>query len=702
MTRLRRFTSAQIFGVLIAAFGLAVFRAITVRAGLDLKVFTQLSVLLLTAGVLLGELLPLKIPRRGDDEEITISTSFSFALLLTAGFAPAALAQSTASVLQDIGARKPLWRIAFNIGQYTLSLAAAWSALQLLSATPDVVGHHFGAPEIPELVAAAAVFFVVNTGIVGVIIALYQDMAIADYFRSDLAFSAATGAVLLSLSPIMVAALDSSPAVFPLFVFPLLAVFYGGREAARSEHQATHDALTRLPNRVRFHDLVGRAIKPLAKDERVAVLLMDLNRFKDINDTLGHHYGDLLLEQVALRLQGPLRDGDVVARLGGDEFGVLLAELPHVGVAADIADRLHRSLEQSFEVDGFMLEIDVSIGIARYPEDGTDVETLLQRADVAMYRAKECHAPYLTYSKEYDHHTPERLALVADLRRAIDAENELVVWYEPKLQLQSAAVTSVEGLVRWQHPTLGLLQPSAFIEMAEHTGLIKPLTLLVIDRALGQCQDWREQGLDLEVAVNLSARALADRRFPTEVTKLIAKWGLPPDRLKFEITESSIMADPPAALWVIEQLHAAEISLAIDDFGTGYSSLAMLKQLPVSQIKIDKSFVMNMAASKDDSLIVRSTIELGHNLGLEVVAEGVEDRASLAELERLGCDLVQGYHLSPPLSAEQLERWLRGREQWPGATTHSPRSSRSQLRVISPTEGLTDFAEPPGGAIESA
>ncbi len=681
MTRLRRPTSAQVFGAAIAVFGVATFVVVTSATDVELAPFTRLSVLLLTAGVLLGELVPLKIPRRGDDEEITISTSFSFALLLSAGFAPAVLAQSGASVIQDMAARKPLWRVGFNVGQYTLSLAAGWGVLRLMSSSPTL-GPQIVAAEIPALIVGAIVFFAVNMGIVGVIIALYQQMAIAEYFRSDIAFSAATGAVLLSLSPIMVATLDSSPAVFPLFVFPLLAVFYGGRQAARSEHQATHDALTELPNRVRFHDLVDRAIAPRTEDERLAVLLLDLNRFKEINDTLGHHYGDLLLEQVARRLKHPLREHDVVARLGGDEFGVLLGELPHTGVAADIADRLHRSLDRPFEVEGLMLEIDASIGIARFPDDGTDVETLVQRADVAMYRAKESHAPYLTYSEEYDHHTPERLALVADLRRAVDGDAELVVWYEPKLDLRGPVIASVEALVRWQHPTLGLLQPSAFIEMAEHTGLIKPLTLRVLDHVLGQLQAWKKRGLELEVAVNLSARVLADRRFPHEAVKRIASSGISPESLKLEITESSIMADPPAALAVIDQLHGAGISLAIDDFGTGYSSLALLKQLPVSQIKIDRSFVANMAASKDDSVIVRSTIELGHNLGLEVVAEGVEDQASLEQLERLGCDLAQGYYLSPPLPAEQFERWLRGRGQWSAVSPADRRPSDRQLRVV--------------------
>jgi EAL domain-containing protein (putative c-di-GMP-specific phosphodiesterase class I) len=328
--------------------------------------------------------------------------------------------------------------------------------------------------------------------------------------------------------------------------------------------------------------------------------------------------------------------------------------------------------------------VDASIGIARYPEDGTDVETLLQRADVAMYQAKESHAPYLTYSQDYDHHTPERLALVGDLRRAVDVSDELVVWYQPKLDLHNSVIQGVEGLVRWQHPTLGLLQPAAFIEMAEHTGLIKPLTHLVLDKALGQCHEWKQRGLELDVAINLSVRVLLDRRFPEEVMRLLEKWTLPPDCLTLEITESSIMSDPLAALGVINELEAAGVTLAIDDFGTGYSSLAYLKQLPVSEIKIDKSFVLNMATNNDDSTIVRSTVELGHNLGLKVVAEGVENQSSLEELKGLGCDLVQGFYLTPPLPAEQLESWLHDSAEQPGGRLVAIRP-----RMIDPLERIT-------------
>jgi diguanylate cyclase (GGDEF)-like protein len=664
----------HLFAGMVSVAGLGVLGAALVSSSrpsspfAGLKAFDGLNVWLMTAGVVVGELLPLKIPRRGNDEEITFSTTFSFALLLSVGFAPAAVAQGAASVIQDLLARKPIWRVAFNVGQYTVSLAAASLVLRLIGFLPSPDVSALNGRDLAAILVAMAVFFAVNTGIVGVVISLYQEIGIREYFRGDLVFSAATGAILLSLSPIVVAALSSSPAVFPLFAFPLLGVYRGGRQAARSEHQANHDSLTGLTNRTLFSSLVTDALRRGAETAPLAVLLMDLNRFKDVNDTLGHRFGDLLLQQVGLRLQHPLRDGDVVARLGGDEFAILLGDLPDRDTAERIAERLHKTLEGPFTIDGYTLEVDASIGIARYPDDGKDVDTLLQRADVAMYRAKENHLPQLTYSAEHDHHTPARLGLVSDLRRAVDNE-ELVLWYQPQVDLRRDEVVGVEGLVRWCHPTLGLLQPDAFIETAERTGLIKALTYRVLDLALRQCHSWKERGLDLRVAINLSARALLDRRLPDEIELRLRKWGLEPESLRLEITESSLMADPTMALLVTKELSAQGIALAIDDFGTGYSSLAYLRQLPVREIKIDKSFVMSMATSRSDAVIVRSTVDLGHNLGLVVVAEGVEDQRSLAQLRALGCDTAQGYYLSPPIPADQVEHWVAGRRGAPAGMT---------------------------------
>jgi EAL domain-containing protein (putative c-di-GMP-specific phosphodiesterase class I) len=329
-----------------------------------------------------------------------------------------------------------------------------------------------------------------------------------------------------------------------------------------------------------------------------------------------------------------------------------------------VAARIDAALRPPVELDGFLLEVDASIGTAHYPGDGTDLETLLRRADVAMYTAKHRHLGHMRYAPEIDEYDPARLALVADLRRAVEAD-ELVLHYQPKLDLQARAVPAVEALVRWQHPRLGLLQPGAFVEMAEHTGLIKPLTHHVLTQAVRQCATWCADGLDLQVAVNVSARSLLDRSLPATVAAALAETGLSPARLKLEITETAIMVDPVAALQLLEQLAAMGVELSIDDFGTGYSSLAYLRRLPVQEVKIDRSFVQNMAREDGDRVIVRCTIDLASNLGLRVVAECVEDGETLEALAGLGCHEAQGYFISRPVQAGELSAWLAERAAAP-------------------------------------
>jgi EAL domain-containing protein (putative c-di-GMP-specific phosphodiesterase class I) len=339
-----------------------------------------------------------------------------------------------------------------------------------------------------------------------------------------------------------------------------------------------------------------------------------------------------------------------------------------------VVERLSAALRPAVELDGFLLEVDASIGTACYPDDGTDLETLLRRADVAMYSAKARHLSHVPYSSEIDESDPARLALVADLRRGLDA-GELVLFYQPKLDLRRRTVGAVEALVRWQHPRLGLLQPAAFVEMAEHTGLIKPLTHNVLKQALQQCAAWRTEGLELQVAVNVSPRSLLDRELVDTVAAALQETGLGGADLKLEITETAIMVDPLAALQVLNQLAAMGVGLSIDDFGTGYSSLAYLRRLPVGEIKIDRSFVQQMAREDGDRAIVRSTIELAANLGLSVVAEGVEDSQTLEELARLGCDEAQGYFIGRPVRAPDLSAWLAAAPaQAPGGRTAASRT----------------------------
>jgi diguanylate cyclase (GGDEF)-like protein len=431
------------------------------------------------------------------------------------------------------------------------------------------------------------------------------------------------------------------------------------QQAEVNEHQALHDALTNLPNRTLFHDRVGQALA-IARREHipVAVMIMDLDRFKEVNDTLGHASGDDLLMQAGLRLRAALRESDTVARLGGDEFGVLLPRVVDSAAATSVARKLRKALEEPFTIHGLALQIEASVGIALYPDHGDDVHSLLQRADVAMYVAKEQPGGCEIYAKDRDDYSPDRLTMLTELRRAID-QGELVLHYQPKAELRSGEVKGVEALVRWSHPVRGLIPPDDFIPLAQKTGVIVPLTFFVLNEAIRQCRTWQLEGVDLSVGVNLSARNLLDVHLPDTVGELLGRWEVPPSLLELEITESTILADPIRAMHVLSRLSGMGVRLAIDDFGTGYSSLAYLKRLPVDELKIDKSFVQGMEENENDAVIVRSTIDLGRNLGLRVVAEGVETAEAWSRLVALGCDVAQGYYLSRPVPAAELAAWLR-------------------------------------------
>jgi diguanylate cyclase (GGDEF)-like protein len=433
------------------------------------------------------------------------------------------------------------------------------------------------------------------------------------------------------------------------------------RQAEENARLALHDQLTALPNRTLFRDRVEHALETAQRGgSLVALLLMDLDRFKEVNDTLGHHCGDLMLKELASRLTGLTRPGDTVARLGGDEFALLVPDVPEPDAITGLAERITRALQEPVLVDGLPLEVEASVGIAFYPDHGDDVETLLQRADVAMYVAKESNAHFAVYDAHTDHYRPERLVLVGELRRAIE-ESELVLHYQPKATLADGEVRGVEALVRWQHPERGLVPPDVFIPVAEQTGLIRPLTLFVVDSALRQCRAWRQAGLDLTVAVNVAMRNILDDRFPDELSHLLAKYALEPSSLELELTETSVLADPPRAKAILQRLRDTGVKLAVDDFGTGYASLAYLSELPVDEIKIDRSFVIAMDTHERYARIVRSTIDLGRNLSLSVVAEGVETREVWSQLTDLGCHSAQGYFLARPLPADELTPWLTER-----------------------------------------
>jgi diguanylate cyclase (GGDEF)-like protein/PAS domain S-box-containing protein len=432
-------------------------------------------------------------------------------------------------------------------------------------------------------------------------------------------------------------------------------------QAAINEHQALHDALTSLANRTLFHRRVSQLVNPRRRsDTRAAVVVIDLDGFKEINDSLGHAAGDQLLVEVSRRLEGALRTSDTVARLGGDEFGVLLPQVAEREDVVHAVTRMKTAIEEPVSLQGLSLSLEASIGIALYPEGGEDVETLLRCADAAMYHAKDEKSGWAFYDASHIRHGTPRVTLMSELRRALD-ERELVLYYQPKAVLADGEVHAVEALLRWQHPDRGLVPPDEFIPMAQQTGLIKPLTQYVIDEALRQCHAWLRDGLCLAIAVNLSARSLVDGNFPTQVAGLLDRWDVAPGLLEFEITESAMLTDPARTKLILGQLSGMGIRLSVDDFGTGYSSLSYLKRLPVNEIKVDRSFVMNMDTNEDDATIVRSTIDLGRNLGLDVVAEGVETEKVWDRLRALGCTAAQGYYLSRPVPAPELGRWLLAR-----------------------------------------
>ncbi len=437
------------------------------------------------------------------------------------------------------------------------------------------------------------------------------------------------------------------------------------RQARTNAHLALHDVLTGLPNRALFHDRATVALQAAARDRGgFALVLVDLDRFKEVNDTLGHHNGDALLRLVGDRLVAALRGIDTVARLGGDEFGLVLPGSADEAAAVAALERVRKAVGADVELEGLPLNIEASIGVAFYPAHGDDVDVLLQRADVAMYVAKESTLGTVVYDAEHDHYNPRRLALVGELRRALDRD-ELVLHYQPKTELATGAVNSVEALVRWRHPSRGLLYPDEFIPVAEQTGLIGPLTEWVLRAAVSQVVAWDDLAPDLGMAVNLSARSLHDPDLPDLVLGVLSEYGVPASRLLLEITETALVTDATRAAVVLARLADAGVRLSLDDFGRGYTSLAYLRRLPVTELKIDKTFVMEMDRSSEDAAIVRSVVELGHNLGLLVTAEGVENASVLSSLTDFGCDTGQGFFLSRPLDADALGDWLRNHAQVP-------------------------------------
>ena len=613
---------------------------------------------LLAVGVVLGELRPIVVPRGDTKDEITVSTTLAMVLVLLGPLWVAVAAQAVGVALQDLRARKDLVKVGFNIAQNAVSLAVARAVYCVLTGMPYLGSAPVDLPEhLPAALLAGLSYFVVNNGLIGTVTALAQRYPVVPHLLSDAQFQFATSGVLLAFAPVLLSAVQTTLWLLPLALLPLQAIYLSAKLAAAREHEALHDALTGLGNRELLR-LRARASTRHSTSGH-ALLLIDLDHFKDINDTLGHNVGDDVLRAVALRLQATMRTGDIVCRLGGDEFAVFCAR-DAASDGMDLAARVLAALDASFIVDGARLDVGASIGVALLPEHGPDVDLLLQRADVALYHAKRDRGTCSVYDVSTDLHTRERLALATDLRDAL-LRGDLFCVYQPKVDATTGTTLGLEALVRWRQASGAVLLPDAFLAVAENTGLVRPLTMCVLDMALADQARWRAAGFPLELSVNLSVRHLTDVDLPGQVAQLLRKHATDARELVLEVTETAIMSDAVRALAVLDDLRALGVRLAIDDFGTGYSSLSYLHRMAVDELKIDRSFVTGLASGQGNPSIVRTTIELGHSLGLRLVAEGVEDEGSLAMVRDWGCDQVQGYLVSRPLAAAAVPGWLTAR-----------------------------------------
>ena len=604
-------------------------------------------VAVLAAGMLLAELFPLQIP--GREEETSFSTAFSFALLFSHGVATTVVVATTCLVVADIARRRVPVKLAYNTAQYAISWAAAGVVFTALAGAPDP-GADEPLGDLWALVPAALAFAVVNGGLGSLPSALIASGPAWPQLRHSYGFNLTTIAVLLTLAPIVIVIAAEELWLVPL-LFPLLgAIEIGSHQAVVNEARARLDPLTGAVTRRRLELALDRR---LAQGEPPAVVVLDVVGFADVNDALGHRAGDAVLRAVAERLMQAAGRGEHVARVGGDAFAFVCDATSAEAVVA----RAEAALEPPVAVAGLAIEVRAVAGIARGPADGA--ETLLRQADVALRAAKAERSHWAVYDPAMSVDAADRLAIAPGLRRAISA-GELVLHHQPKLDLRTGAIAGVEALVRWRRPGHGLLPPDAFIELAEQTGLIRPLTLWVLRAAVADQAAWARAGLTIPVAVNLSARAL-HASVVDEVAELQER-AATTGGLELEVTESAAMEDPAHGLAVLERLAGLGVVLSVDDFGTGHSSLAYLERLPVTSLKIDRSFVIGLEGDTASHTIVSTTVELGHRLGLRVVAEGVEDGETLERLRGLGCDVAQGFGIAAPMPAAALPSWVRRQE----------------------------------------
>jgi diguanylate cyclase (GGDEF)-like protein len=615
----------------------------------------------LALAVIVGELLPMKLRRGYKVETYTLSGTATIALIILGPLWVATLVQVSAGIVDDIRSRRSLVKVGFNASQYAIGLTASRTVFAVLSGQ-SITGFtpHFSPKDLGPALIAAFVFFFANVSLVATVNAVAEGRPLFSYvwryFRGEFTIAL----TLLAVAPVVLAALDFSLATLPLCVLPVMAVS-GALKAGNRELLAMHDSLTGLPTRTLLLQHAANVLRD-REEGLVAMLFIDLDHFKQVNDAMGHPVGDKLLRVVGQRLASVIRAEDFAARLGGDEFAVLCKELPDSATALALANRLSDALSGPVILEGVSLHVEASVGVALSPTHAEEVDVLLQRADVALYQAKAVGpGSVVLYDPTYDNNSIERLTLMAQLRSGLGTE--LVLHYQPKCRLSDGKVVGVEALVRWQHPTLGLLLPADFLNATENTGLMMPLTLQALRLAMLQWRDWHDEGLDLSMSVNISARNI-QLDLPRHLRSLLDEFDMPGSALLLEVTESAIITDTEEADRVIQELLKLDVKISIDDFGTGHTSLAYMKDLSASEVKIDQSFVRTSADSPRDAAFVRAAVELGHSLGMQVVAEGVETPEVLRVLSHVGCDLVQGHLILPAVPGAELAAWSRTSQTW--------------------------------------
>ena len=648
------FTSVTVAGAVI--FGLAMSRL----AGISYCVRHPLF-WVVAAMVVLGDIWPIVTPGKSSSEAPRASVTFIFAVLIVWGLPVALLLQVSSTMLTFLGKRKAPHRAAFNAAASALGMAAAWAVLYVTGDrhTPQ---HPWmpGGADVLRILAAGAACFAVSYVLISVAIALHSRGSLSQTLLRNLPYQAFVSLVLFATAPLVAVVMGMrSAALVLLFAFPLAAIYANAAISVQREHQANHDELTGLANRkLLMRRLDSMLTQATGSGTKVGFLLLDLDRgLKEVNDTLGHAVGDRLLRLVAHRLTHSIRPGDMVARLGGDEFAVLLPAVKDAAVAREVAARLRAAVAEPIRLEGMSFVIEVSIGIAMFPDDAPGDEMLMQRADVAMYLAKQRRSGVERYVADLDRNSPARLALFGDLRRGLD-RGELELHYQPKVYLADRRVAGMEALIRWRHPVRGMLSPADFIPVVQQSYLMREVTGFVIETAVAQAAIWRQSGLDVQVSLNVAGRDLLDTGLVDQIEQHLGRHNLPPQVLLLEIDERVLTSEPAHAVSTAEALAEIGVGVGLDDFGTGYSSLVRLKRLPVDEVKVDSSFVARVLQSTDDRVVVKSIVELAAALGIRSVAEGVESAEVAAALLGMGCVAAQGWYFAKPMNAVSATAWL--------------------------------------------